>query len=75
MAKEALERAAKDSKPREVEEALTRAEEGERPEVQRLAAERRIKALIRIEAEIRKEAKLRQDAKLRQNKVKKMEEG
>ena len=58
--KKAMERVAKDSKRREVEEALRRAKEGEQSEVQRLTAERRIKDLDRMEAK-RLEAELRQE--------------
>ena len=50
MATEALERADKEAKHREVEEALRREEEGERSEVQRITAERRIEDLDRMEA-------------------------
>ena len=47
----------------EVEEALRRAEERERSEVQQLVAKRRIEALDKMEAE-RLKAELRQEAEL-----------
>ena len=50
MATEALERAVEEDEWRKVEEALRRAEEGERLEVQRLTAERQIEVLKRMEA-------------------------
>ena len=50
VATEALERAVEEDEWRKVEEALRRAEEGERLEVQRLTAERQIEVLKRMEA-------------------------
>ena len=63
-----------------VEEALRRADKGERSEVQQLATERRIEALERMEAErledeLRKEAEVWQEDELRLPKVETTEEG
>ena len=75
-----MERAVNEAEWREVEEALRRAEELERLEVQWLATERRIKALERmedelLEAELQQETNLRQEAKLRRPWFETTEEG
>ena len=80
VATEALERASEEAKHMEVEEALSMAEEGKRLEVQRIAAERRIKSLERMKAKrkdenLRQEAELRKEAKLQRTKVETTEEG
>ena len=62
MATEALESKTEEDKRREVKEFLRRAGEGEKLEVQRLAAEWWIEDLYRIEAEMQQEANLCQDA-------------
>ena len=69
-----LERVAEDAERREVKEALRREEEGERLEVQRLAAERQIEALDRMEAK-RLEVELWQEDELRRPYFETMEEG
>ena len=80
VATEALERATQKAEQREFKEAPRRVEEGERPEVQRIVAERRIEALERIEAksleaDLGKDSKLQQEAEIRRPKVDTTEEG